>query len=136
MRSRWFLLCFASVTACGGQATAPSRALITTIQYQRVYPVTDAENAGRMLINVDLPEHKAIPFCEPVQQSATSFVCNGLSWELSSGEEAAIFVNDPAVNRQVATTLFVNGTRISRIEVFSNGSEIGRFRLSSSGGIE
>ena len=90
-----------------------------------------------MLISVSLREHKSIPFCIPVRQTATSFVCSGLSWELSAGEQAAISVVDPALNnRQVATTLFVNGTRITRISIAPNGFEVGAFHMSASGGLE
>ena len=68
MRSRWLLICLAGVAACGGQASAPTKSiLLTTIQYQRVYAVSASESGRRMLINVSLPEHKTIPFCEPVQ---------------------------------------------------------------------
>ena len=131
MRSRWLLLCLIGVAACGGNATGPTnRAVITTIQYQRVYAVSGNGNSGRMLINVSLPASKAIPFCQPVQQTTTTFICNDLNWEITAGEEAVIWVDDPALNRGVATTLFVNGTRISRIEVLSTGNELGRFRLS------
>jgi hypothetical protein len=130
MRFRWLLLCLTGVAACGGNATAPTnRAVITTIQYQRVYAVSGDDNGQRMLINVSLPASKTIPFCLPVQQTTTTFVCNDLNLEIKAGEEAVIWVNDPALNRGVATTLFVNGTRISRIEVLSNGNELGRFRL-------
>lgn len=137
MRSQWVLLSLAVIAACGGPATAPSQSvLLTTIEYQRVYAVSGSDNGQRMLINVSLPEHKAIPFCEPIQQTATSFVCSGLTWELSVGEEAVISVNDPALNRGVATNVFVNGTRVSRIEMLSNGNELGRFHLTSSGRIQ
>jgi len=40
------------------------------------------------------------------------------------------------VSRDAATALFVNGTRISRVELLSNGNEIGRFRLTDSGRFE
>jgi hypothetical protein len=136
MRARWLLLYLAAVTACGGQATAPSRVVITTIEYQRVYTAAGGGNGERMLINVSLPESKSIPFCTPAQQTTTSFVCTGLNWEIRKGEEASIWVNDPVLNRGVATTLFVNGTPISRVEVLSNGNEMGRFRLSNSGRFE
>jgi hypothetical protein len=137
MRSWWLLLWLAVIAACGGPATAPSQSvLLNTIEYQRVYAVSGSDNGQRMLINVSLPEHKTIPFCLPVQQTATSFVCSGLNWELSPGEEAVIFVNDPALNRVVATNVFVNSTRISRIETLSNGNELGRFHMTSSGRIE
>ena len=126
----------AGATACAGQPTAPSRALITTIQYQRIYPVTGADSGGRMLINVSRPAHKDIPFCFPVPQTGTTFVCNDLNWEISAGEEAVIWVDDPALNRGVATTLLVNGMRISRIETQSNGNELGRFHLSTTGRFE
>lgn len=80
------------------------RAVITTIQYQRVYPAGN-DNGQRMLINVSLPDSKKIPFCQPVQQTTTfPFVCNDLNWEIRPGEEAAIWVNDPALDRGVATT--------------------------------
>ena len=136
MRSRWVVLCLASVTACGGQPTAPTRVVITTIEYQRVYAASGGGNGERMLINVSLPESKTIPFCTPVQQTTTSFVCTDLNWEIRKGEEASIWINDPVLNRGVATALFVNGTRISRVELLSNGNEIGRFRLSDSGRFE
>ena len=126
-----------AVAACGGGATGPSsRFIITSIKYERVYAPSSVSGAYQMLINVSLPEHKTIPFCFPVQQSSSIYVCDGLSWELSAGEEAAIFVGDPALNRQVATSVFVNGIRITRVVAFSNGGEVGYFHLSGSGGLE
>lgn len=136
MRFRWLLPGLIAVATCGGNATGPSdRVVITTIQYQRVYTAGD-DNGQRMLINVSLPESKSIPFCQPVQQTTTTFVCSDLNWEIRAREEALIWVNDPLLNRGVATTVLVNGTRISRVEVLSTGSELGHFRLSNAGRFE
>ena len=139
-RANAFLVASALVGCNSGVRRSCDRALaIAPAQYNRIPTcvcVVRQRQRAANVINVSLPEHKTIPFCLPVQQTATSFVCSGLNWELSRGEEAVIFVNDPALNRVVATNVFVNGTRISRIETLSNGNELGRFHMTSSGRIE
>jgi len=45
---QWLLPCLIAVATCGGNATGPSnRAVITTLQYQRVYAAGD-DNGQRM----------------------------------------------------------------------------------------
>jgi hypothetical protein len=62
-----------------------------------------------------------------------------LTWQVPADMDCGIQVLDPALTtsevRAVATAVFVNGQRIQRVEVFDNGVEIGRFRVSSSGEI-
>ena len=137
MRYRWPWFCLLlAITHCGGSSTSPTPfGVITTIRYDRVYPPSD-DNAGHMLINVSLPAEKSIPFCMPVQQSATTFVCDSLNWEVDEGEDAVIWINDPVLNRGVATTLLVNGVRVTRIEFLPNGSEMGHLRWTKSRGFE
>jgi len=137
MRAKGSLICLLlGAVGCGGSATSPTPfGVITTIRYERVY-ATSADNGQRMIINVSLPARKDIPFCFPSQQSATTFACSDLNWEVDEGEDAVIWINDPLLNRGVANALFVNGVRITRVETLSTGSELGHLRWSKSRGFE
>ena len=129
-------LMLAALVGCRGSSpTAPSSITLTTIRYQRAYAVV-GDDGHKMTISVSLPATKQIPFCLPTQVDSSTFVCSNLNWTLDAGEEASIFIYDPAVERQVATTLFVNGYQVKRVTAGSNGIEVGSFHLTASGGIE
>lgn len=125
-----------SFVGCGGSSTSPSRfGVITTIRYERVYQ-TSGDTGVRMLINVSLPAHKNIPFCFPVQQSATTFVCESLNWQIDEGEDATVWVEDPAVSHPAARRIFINGKELTRIDAFANGVESARLNWTASGGFQ
>jgi hypothetical protein len=130
------LVVLLSCAGCGGSTTEPtSFGVITSVRYERVY-TPGPDNGQRMLLNVSLPAQKTIPFCTAVQQTATTFGCDNLRWEVDQGEDAVIWINDPVLNRAVATKLFVNGIAVTRVETLSNGNELGHLRWSKSRGFE
>lgn len=121
---------------CGGSTTSPTRfGVISTIRYERVYE-TDRDAGSRMLINVSLPAHKNIPFCMPVQQSATTFVCQSLNWEVDEGEDATVWVDDPAVSHAVARRIFINGKELTRVDAYANGVESARLNWTAANGFQ
>ena len=125
-----------ALTSCGGSTTSPSRfGVITTIRYERVYE-TSGDTASRMLINVSLPAHKNIPFCMPVPQGPTTFVCDSLNWEVDQGENATVWVDDPALSHGAARRIFINGKELTRIDVYANGVESARLNWTPSGGFQ
>jgi len=124
------------LVSCGGSATSPSSfGVITTIRYERVYEAT-GDTGSRMLINVSLPAHKSIPFCMPVRQGGTTFVCEALNWEVDQGENATVWVDDPALSHGAARRIFVNGKELTRIDASSNGVEIARLTWTAAGGFQ
>jgi hypothetical protein len=69
------------------------------------------------------------------------FECpEGPIWQVPADTECSIQVHDPAVTTNalgmVATAVFINNQRVRRVEVFENGVEIGRFRLTASGNLQ
>lgn len=136
MRSTCVLGLLVAVAGCGGSTTSPSQfGVVTTIRYERVYETT-ADTGSRMLINVSLPAHKNIPFCMPVQQGATTFVCDSLNWQVDQGEDATVWVDDPALSHGAARRIFINGKELTRIDVYANGVESARLNWTASGGFE
>jgi hypothetical protein len=137
MRSTRILCLILALTSCGGSATSPSRrfGVITTIRYERVYD-TSGSTGSRMLINASLPAHKNIPFCMPVQQGPTTFVCDSLNWEVDEGENAAVWVDDPALSHGAARRIFINGKELTRIDAYANGVEFARLSWTASGGFQ
>lgn len=122
---------FVVAIACGPTAPAGSR-MITSIRYERTYPATSGSDE-RLHISVSIPSSRRIPVCFPEAESGDVFVCRILNWTTDTGEECSVQVNDPAVGRAVATTVYINGSRVSRIERLPNGTEFGRFRLTATG---
>lgn len=106
--------------------------MITSIRYERTYPVTSGSDR-RLHISVNIPSSRQIPVCLPEAESGDVFVCRSLNWTTGPGEECSVQVNDPAVGRAVATTVYINGSRVSRIDRLPNGTEFGRFRLTATG---
>lgn len=136
MRSTPVLGLILVLAGCGGSTTSPSRfGVIATIRYERVYE-TSGDTGSRMLINASLPAHKNIPFCVPVQQNATTFVCDALNWEVDEGEDAAVWVDDPALSHGAARRIFINGHELTRIDVYANGVELARLSWTASGGFQ
>lgn len=136
MRSTCVLALILTLAGCGGSTTSPSPfGVITTIRYERVYE-TSRDNGARMMIEVSLPAHKDIPFCWPVQQSATTFVCDSLNWEVDPGESASVWVDDPALSHGAARRIFINGKELTRIDVYANGVESARLSWTASGGFQ
>ena len=124
------------LAGCGGSTTSPSAfGTITTIRYERVYETAGAGGA-RMLINVSLPNHKKIPFCMPVQQGAATFVCDSLNWQVDQGEDASVWVDDPALSHDAARRIFINGKELTRIDSYANGVESARFTWTANGGFQ
>ena len=136
MRSTCVLGVMLTLAGCGGSTTSPSAfGTITTIRYERVYE-TGGGGAARMLVNVSLPAHKSIPFCMPVQQDATTFVCESLNWQVDQGEDAAVWVDDPALSHDAARRIFINGKELTRIDSYANGVEFARFNWTAAGGFQ
>lgn len=121
--------------SCGGP-TAPGHVTITTIRYERVYQTVNTSDA-RILINVSIPSTKRIPFCFPEDRCGGMFVCEVLNESPEVGEDCSVFVNDPRLaNTSVATSVFINNQRVTRVEKTPNGNELGRFRLYASGRLQ
>jgi hypothetical protein len=74
-----------------------------------------------------------IPFCFPEPSGENTFVCGNLNWDVPINEECWVQVSDPLLGRAVATSIFLNGQRLQRVDVLPNGTEFGRFRVTSVG---
>jgi hypothetical protein len=75
-----------------------------------------------------------IPICFPTQSGDGSFVCDSLNWDVPVDDDAWVNVRDPLLGRNVATNVFVNGQRVTRIR--STGvEETGDFRVDADGRI-
>jgi hypothetical protein len=77
-----------------------------------------------------------IPFCFPQSTGDGSFQCDALNWDVPVNEEGWVDVFDPAIGHGVATALFVNGQRILRTRVETDGTEFGDFRFDAHGNIQ
>jgi hypothetical protein len=133
--------------ACDAGPTAPSRfTTVSSIRYQRERPF-DPAITGLLFLELTYPiagdplGRSQLTSCVLEHRGNEVFSCtNPLSWEVPADAECTIQVNDPAVTTNtfhtVATAVFVNGQRLRRVEVFANGVEIGRFRVTSRGEIQ
>ena len=75
-----------------------------------------------------------IPICFPTETADGSFVCESLNWDVPIDDDCWVNVRDPVVGRNVATNVFVNGQRVTRIRN-TGVEEIGDFRVSANGTI-
>jgi hypothetical protein len=76
----------------------------------------------------------SIPICFPKQSADGAFVCDSVNWDVPVDDDCWVNVRDPLLERNVATNVFVNGQRVTRIR--STGvEEIGDFRVDAGGRI-
>lgn len=129
------------LTACG-QPSSPSTSTksirVTTVRYQRVYAAGASTMTPPMWIQMSIPVageqsgRSTIPICFPQEAAEGSFVCDGLNWDVPIDDDAWVNVKDPVVGRMVATTVFVNGQRVTRIRL-NGAEETGDFRFDGAG---
>ena len=132
-------ICLLSLSACDHPASPSKSVRVASIRYERAYaPVTTS--SANMWIQMSIPVagevsgRSNIPICFPVQGDDGSFVCDSLNWDLPVDDDCWINVRDPLLNRNVATRVFVNGQRVTRVR--STGvEEIGDFRVDARGRI-
>jgi hypothetical protein len=135
-----------AVAACGDQPTAPGRmATVTSLRYQRERPFDPAVTSQASLqmyspIPGDPRNRTYIISCLLEPRGNNLFSCpENVTREVPVNEDCSIQVYDPAVTtnefHMVATSVFVNNQRVPRVEVFSNGVEIARFRVTPGGQI-
>lgn len=136
MRLAWLPALMIVLSGCGGASTSPTGfGVISTVRYERVYPPSGG-TPHAMLINVSLPAHKSIPFCMPVQQTETTFACENLKWQVDDGEDATVWVDDPALGHGAARRIFVNGRELTRVATYANGTELASLNWTRSGGFQ
>jgi hypothetical protein len=76
----------------------------------------------------------AIPVCFPKQIGDGSFVCDSVGWDVPADLEAWVNVYDPTLGRRIATTVFVNDQRVTRVRV-TGSDELGDFHFDARGTI-
>lgn len=118
---------------------------VTSVRYERERPFDPAVTGQLSLqfyspIPGDPQNRTSISSCVLEPRGNNMFGCfDGLTWEVPADEQCSIQVYDPAVTtnefHMVATAVFVNDQRLRRVEVFTNGVEIARFRVTSRGEI-
>ncbi len=118
--------------------TAPAKTVrVTTIRYERVYPPAGS-GSGTMWIEMSIPiageqsGRSNIPICFPQPTSDGAFVCDSPNWDVPVDDDAWVNVNDTGVGRLVATSVFVNGQRVTRVRA-AGAAEIGDFRIDGTG---
>jgi hypothetical protein len=118
--------------------TAPAKSVrVRTIRYERVYPPA-GPGSGTMWIEMSIPiageqsGRSNIPICFPQPSSDGAFVCDSVNWDVPVDDDAWVNVNDVAVGRLVATNVFVNGQRVTRVRA-AGVTEIGDFRVDATG---
>ena len=128
------------VHAACGSATAPTRQIrITSVRYERVYSPASA-STGTMWIEMSIPiageqsGRSNIPICFPQLVADGAFVCDAPGWDVPVDDDAWVNVNDPLLGRQVATNVFVNGQRVTRVRS-AGTNETGDFRFDAAGRI-
>ena len=132
-------LLLAPVSACDNPAAPSKIVFVRSIRYQRVYPPATTDSA-MMWIEMSIPiageqsGRSKIPICFPTQAADGSFVCDGLNWDVPVNDDCWVNVRDPLLGRTVATDVFVNGQRITRIRT-AGTDEIGDFRVDTNGTI-
>jgi hypothetical protein len=124
------------VSGCSSPTASTLPIRIQSIRYERVHP-PDTSRGGRVMLNMSIPfpdgsGRSDINFCFLAAVGDQVFVCENVGWDVPVGEECWVSIDDPAVGRQTARAVFVNGQRVGRVDVTSN-RETGRFRFDARG---
>jgi hypothetical protein len=132
--------------ACADNPAAPVQvASITSIRYERERP-HDPTVSREVFLELTYPivgdpyGRSRFSGCLLEPRAPGVFACPEiLTWQVPADMDCGLQVFDPALTmnevRAVATAVFVNGQRLQRVEVFANGVEVGRFRVTPSGEI-
>jgi hypothetical protein len=105
-----------------------------------VYPPAPFAWTPPMWIEMSIPisgepsGRSSIPICFPQESADGSFSCDSVNWDVPVDDDAWVNVKDPIVARMVATNVFVNGQRVTRVRT-AGADEIGDFRFDAAGRI-
>jgi hypothetical protein len=139
----WWLLGVGLSVGCVSDAvTAPSNVAIpiTSISYQRERAV-DIDGAVTVTAGITFPNDTGRPVlrgCVLAPTGPNTLDCGSLTAMACKVDVGCpMSVSDPAINRGITVTvasgLSINGQRLSRIDTYANGNQIGFIRFDRRG---